>query len=203
MKNLFTLILLLIAVFPLITLAEDGSIIKFIKQPYSDYREWVFYMGGSNEDYECKLKNLSKNGSSWIIECPDNEKYRINKSFKGSLHFKITKEGEKSGYISESGYFIHTDLNEIKPIYKGKLNQWRIQGTNTILSATFTDFKEWKGFFYSVTGSKEGQMVMSWPFPNLKEIKITDNFPATTEKRKRHKFLAIFATIFSTITTKH
>lgn len=180
--------------------ANTGMLVNTVNRPYKGYGEWVVYLEQNGENQECRIKNLNKNGTGWVIECAD-ANYRISQTFKD--HYKIFREGEKSGYINNSGYFIHTQLDEIKTLKKNRMNHWGIQGTQTILSASFSDMKEWKVIFFDLNGKKSGEMKLTWSLNEFNELKVDDKFPSTSEKQIKHKFLVIFATIISTINGKH
>jgi hypothetical protein len=195
------IILVALCVISQTALAKNGMIIESVKSPLSGYGKWVISLNDSGKKYECRLKNLNKTASRWVMECPEGN-YRFGRPFDD--RFKIVKEGEKSGYISKAGYFIHTQLHEIRLANKKKLSQWLLHGSNTVLTATQRNMKEWKAhFFSSPEGKKQGEMVMRWAFSNLKELVVKDSFPATTEAQKRDKFLVVLATIYSSIASRY
>lgn len=180
-------------------LAADGLVIESVKRPQGDYGTWIMYLNDSGISKTCALKNLSTKGGQWRLECPAGN-YRITRSFED--RFKITREGEKAGYINEAGYFIQTQLHEIRRANKDQWNQWLLQGSGSVLSASFSDMKDWKAFFFSLDGAKQGEMILTWAFSDLTEMTVKDDFQATTEEQKRDKFLVVFATIFSSIMSR-
>ena len=51
------------------------------------------------------------------------------------------------------------------------------------MSASFCDLKEWKTLFFDMNGAKAGEMLLTWPFTGLNELRVIDSFTATTEKQ--------------------
>ncbi len=199
MKMLILRALMATALLPGTALA-DGLTVETVTRPLSGYGKWVVHLNDADHKYQCQLKNLKKSGSEWVLECPEGN-YRFTRSF--SDRFKIVKEGETSGYINDAGYFIQTQLHEIRQASKNKRNQWLLQGSSSVLSASFSDLKEWRAYFFNLDGVKEGEMVMSWPFSDLKELRVEDGFPTANEEQKRDKLLALFATIYSSVMSRH